>query len=65
MVPPFRNFTTKMYCRMIKYLRPDLELSKQQKDRLLEALEGVIDLILAHINSKNISVGLKISEKIT
>ena len=31
----------------------------------MQALEGVIDLILAHINSKNIAVGLKIGEKIT
>ena len=62
MVPPFRNFTTRLFCRLIRELRSDFELSPNQKKLVEEAYSGVIQLILANINKNGPDSGMRLKE---
>ena len=46
MSPPFRNYTTRLFCRLIKVLEPQFHPNPDQWKKLLQALLGVIDLII-------------------
>ena len=62
MVPPLRNFTTRLFCRLIKTLDPDFAPSAEQMARLQDTHTGIINLILAHINKNGHEVGLRFKE---
>jgi len=59
MVPPYRNFTTRLFCRIVQCLQPDFELNKDQRTRLLEAFYGVTELMLSHQRQNGMEVGLR------
>lgn len=62
MVPPLRNFTTRLFCRLIKTLDPEFTPSTDQIARLQETHTGIVNLILAHIKKNGFEVGLRFKE---
>lgn len=64
MNPPHRNYTSRLFCRLTKILKPDFDLSKQQWLKLQQTLFGIIDLIQAHIKKHGYEVGLRFKDKL-
>ena len=49
MVPPFRDFTNKLYTELILVLKPDFTPSAEQRYKLFEAFASLVETLRGHI----------------
>jgi len=54
--PPFRNFTTRLYARILYKLSPNLSLNVSQKAKLKESFYTQLDLMYRLVQQKEKSI---------
>jgi hypothetical protein len=63
-VPPLRNFTVRLYCRIVSCLRQDYELSPEQRVLIGQALKGIAEILKDHIKTGNLQTTLRVYDEI-
>lgn len=63
-VPPLRNFTVRLYCRIVSCLRQDYELSPEQRVLMGQALKGIAEIIKDHVKTANLQTTLRVYDEI-
>ena len=64
MSPFFRNFTVRLYQKILNSLDPKYRLSSKQHKAAQEALNGIVELLISHLRNSPAEVGIQFGEEI-